>query len=40
MTADALPVPPDTTRLAPAELVEVRDRLAVAGLHDEGIGPV
>jgi SAM-dependent methyltransferase len=27
------------TRLAVEELVEVRDRLAVAGLHDEGVGP-
>ena len=39
MAEDPLPAAPDPGRLSPAELVEVRDRLAVAGLHDEGIGP-
>ena len=39
MAEDTLPEAPDLSRLTPAELVEVRDRLAVAGLHDEGIGP-
>ncbi len=39
MGEDDLPVPPDASRLAPNELVEVRDRLAVGGLHDEGLGP-
>ena len=35
----SLPVPPDASRLAAHELVEVRDRLADAGLHDDGLGP-
>ncbi len=39
MAEDPLPAAPEPDRLSPAELVEVRDRLAVAGLHDEGIGP-
>lgn len=39
MAEDPLPAAPDAGRLSPPELVEVRDRLAVAGLHDEGIGP-
>ncbi len=39
MARDSLPVPPDLTRLTADEMVEVRDRLAVAGLHDEGVGP-
>lgn len=39
MATDPLPAPPDATRLAPGDLVEVRDRLAVAGLHDDGMGP-
>ncbi len=38
MAGDPLPAAPDATRLSAAELVEVRDRLAVAGLHDEGNG--
>ena len=39
MAQDDLPAAPDPTRLSPAELVEVRDRLALAGLHDDGSGP-
>ncbi|MEO5680888.1 MAG: methyltransferase, partial [Acidimicrobiales bacterium] len=39
MSDERLPAAPDASRLDPADLVEVRDRLAVAGLHDEGIGP-
>jgi len=36
---NGLTLPPDASRLSPAELVEVRDRLAVAGLHDDGPAP-
>lgn len=39
MAESSLPVAPELSRLSATQLVEVRDRLAVAGLHDEGIGP-
>lgn len=37
--AAALTIPPDASRLSAAEVVEVRDRLAVAGLNDDGPAP-